>query len=153
MKNGVTGSPFSGSPIRKFLFLIKCLISFKVAFNQAFLTYVRNMIASAKFLSHGTKCDTSDPDYSRVGKTLFSWLTTDLKTLCKPLSILFSESSAPFHSFCVCLIRSHIFNLGSLVLSSICIWFPYQMYLREFALFDPWSDSLSVDDSSIESKI
>ena len=65
--HGVTGSPFSGVPIIKVLLLNTILIYVKVAFNQAFLTSAGNLATSAKLLDSGMKCDTSDPDYPKVG--------------------------------------------------------------------------------------
>ena len=64
---GVTGSSFAGSSIRKIWFSIQFLIYFKVAFDQAFLTY-----SSAKFMGSGMKCDTSEPDSTNSGNELFN---------------------------------------------------------------------------------
>ena len=43
------------------------------------------------------KCDTSDPDYTKLGNTLFNSFTTALKNLCKPLTIILYESYDPLH--------------------------------------------------------
>ena len=107
----------------------------------------------AKFLGSGTKCDTSDPDSLKLGNKWFNLFTTTLKNLCKTFPILFDENYDTFHSFCVCLIKSHILNLESLVLISECIWLPYQISLGEFVHKDPSSDSSSIDDLSIEAEI
>ena len=139
--HGFTGSPFYRSSIRKFWLLIKFFISFKVSFNQAFLTSSGNLVTSEKFLGSGIKCDTYEPDYPKVGYALFGSFTTDLNTLCEPFSVLFADISDPFYSFCVCLIRSRIFNLAYLALISGCIWLPPQSFLRTFALIDPSSES------------
>ena len=96
---GVTGSHFSGSSIRNFLLLINYLISFKVVLNQVFLTPAGNLVTYAEFLGSRIKRDTSDPDSPELVNALFSSFTTSLKKLCKPLPILFYESSATFHSF------------------------------------------------------
>ena len=74
--HGYTGFSFSGSIIRKVLLLIKMLIYFKFAFNQAFLTYADNLLTSTKLLGSGMKCDTSEPDYTKVRNELFSSFTT-----------------------------------------------------------------------------
>ena len=96
--HGVTGYPFSGSSIRSVLFLIKILISFKFSFNQDFLTSAGDLMTSEKLLGCGMRCDTYEPDYPKVGNELFnSFKKTALKTLCKPLPILFSDSSSTFH--------------------------------------------------------
>ena len=97
--HGTTGYPLYGSSIRKVCLLIKVLISFKVAFNQSFLTSDGNLVTSSKLLGYEMKCDTSDPDSTKLGNALFSSFATSLNNLCKPFPILFSESSAPFHSF------------------------------------------------------
>ena len=76
-----------------------------------------------------------------------------LKILCRPFPVLFNESSYSYHSIFFLLIWPCIFSLAYLSLISGCIWLPYQMYLRAFILIYPSSDSSSVDDSSIESKI
>ena len=98
--------------------LIKFLISFKVAYSQACLKYYGSLVTSAKFLGSGMKCDTSDPDYPKVNNELFHSFTTSLKTLCKPLHMLFAGISDPFHSLCVFLILPRIFILASIALMS-----------------------------------
>ena len=143
--HGVTGYNFSGKSIIKVWLLIKNLIYFKGAFNQAFLASAVNLASSAKFLGSGLKCDTYEPDSPKVGNELFNSFTAALKYLCKPLTILFAESFDTFHSPCVCQIRSRILNLASLVLMSGCKYFPSRMYSRAFVLIDPSSESLYLD--------
>ena len=109
--HGVTGYPFYGSYIIKVLLLILFFISFKVAFNQYFLTYAGNLVTSKKIVGSGMKCDTSEPNYTKVGNTFLNSYTKSLNTFCKPLLILFAESSTPFRSLYVCLPRSRILNL------------------------------------------
>ena len=70
--HGVTGSPLSGLPIIKVLLLNTILIYFKVAFNQVFLTSAGNLATSAKLLDSGMKCDTFEPDYTKVGNLFFN---------------------------------------------------------------------------------
>ena len=70
--NGFTGYPFSGSSIRKVWLLIKIPISFKVVFDQAFLTSSGDLVDSETFLGSGMKCDTYDPDSPKVGNELFN---------------------------------------------------------------------------------
>ena len=101
--------------------MIIFLISLKVAFNQAFLEPADNIVTYEKFLGYGVKCDTSEPNSKKLGNEVFSSFTTYLNNLCKPLPKLFSDSSATFHSFCVCLTRSRILNLASLALIYECI--------------------------------
>ena len=124
--------------------LIKFLISFKVDFNQAFFTSAGNLVTSEKFLGYGIKCDTSEPDSTKLYNAFFNSFTTALNNLCKPLLILFAESSDPFHSFCVCLIRSRILNLASHMLIYGCIWLLFWISLRAFVLIYPSLDSSSV---------
>ena len=95
--HGVTGSNLSGSSIYKVLLLIKFLISFKVAFNRAFLTSAVNLVTSAKLLGYRMKCYNSDPDSPKLGNKLFSLFTIALNNFCEPFPILFAGSSAPFH--------------------------------------------------------
>ena len=102
--------------------MTKFVISLNFSFNLAFLTSDGNLVTSEKFLGSGVKCDTSKPDFPKVENQFFNLFITSLKTLCKPLSILFAESYAPIHSLFICLIRSHIFILASLVIMSGCIW-------------------------------
>ena len=80
-------------------------ISFKVAFKQVFLTSAGNMVTSEKVLGTVMKCDTSDPDYPKVGNVLIYSSTTALMTLCKTLTRIFAKIYAPLHLFCICLIR------------------------------------------------
>ena len=47
--------------------MIGFVIYFNVAFNQAFLKSAGNLVTSEKFLGSGIKCDTSGPDYPKVG--------------------------------------------------------------------------------------
>ena len=93
------------------------------------------------------KCDTSEPDFPKVGNELFYSCTKILNNLCKPLPIIFCDSSATFDSHCVCLIRSHILNLASLLLSYVWIRLPSQISLRSSILIYPSSQSYYVDDS------
>ena len=74
------------------------MISFKVSFNQDFLTSAGILVTSAKLLGSGMKCDTSETYSTKVGNELFNPLTTDLKTLCKPLPIILATSYASLHS-------------------------------------------------------
>ena len=117
--------------------MINILISFKVSFNQSFLIYSGNLVASEKFLGSGMKCDTSKPNYPKVVNVFFTYFTTSLKTLCKPLPILFAESYSHFRSLCFCIIRSRIFNLAYPALMSGCTYFPSQISSRSFVLIDP----------------
>ena len=80
---GFNGSPVHGWSIRKILLLIIFLICFKAAFNQACLASAGYLTTSEKFIGSGAKCDTSDPDSTKVGNELFNSFTTLLKTLCK----------------------------------------------------------------------
>ena len=150
---GSTEYLFSGSSIRKGWLFIELLISFKVAFNQTFLTSAGNLVTSAKVLGSGMKCDTYEPDSSKVINDFFNSYTTALKNLCKYFTILFAESSDPFHSLCASSIHSHILNILSSVLISGCIWIPSRMSSRSFVLIDSSSESSFVDNSSIEEKI
>ena len=59
--HAITGSPFSGSSIRKVWLLIKFLISFKVAAKQAILISSGYFGTAAKFLASGIKCDNTLP--------------------------------------------------------------------------------------------
>ena len=127
------------------------MISLKVSFNQAFLKYSGNLVTSSKLLGSGMKCDTCESDYTKLGYAFFSSFEISLNTLCKPLPVLFSKRSYPFHSF-FGIIRSRILNIAYLALVSGCIWLPSQMSSRAFVLIDPPSESLSVDNSSIEAK-
>ena len=68
----VTGYTFYRSYIRKVLLLIKFLDSFKVAFNQAFLTSAGNLVNSEKFLGSKMKCDTSEPEFTKLGNEFFN---------------------------------------------------------------------------------
>ena len=95
--NGVTGSPFLGYYIIKVWLLIIFLIYFKIYFSQSLLTSFGNLATSAKFLGSGMKWDTSEPDSPKVVNELFNYFTKTLKIFCKPLTIIFSESSNPFH--------------------------------------------------------
>ena len=109
-------------------------------------------MTSETFLGFGMKYDTSEPNYPKVGNELFNSFTTALNNLFKPLTILFTDSLAPFHSICACLIQSLIFNLAYLALRSECTLFPSLIYLRALLLIDTSSESSSVYDSSIEEK-
>ena len=71
--------------------MIKILIYFKVAFNQEFLTSAGNLVTSTKLLGFGMKCDTSEPDFTKIGNVLFNSFTAVLKNLCKPFTVLFSD--------------------------------------------------------------
>ena len=136
--------PSLGHPLENFDCWLNC-ISFKVTFNQAFLKSSGNLVTFAKLLDSGMKCDTSEPGYPKLGNGLFSSFTTALKTLCKTLTILFTDISDPFHSLCVCQIWSRIFNLASPALSSGCIWLPSWMSSRAFVLIYMSEELLSVD--------
>ena len=118
--HGVTGYPLLLSSIIKVLLLIRFLISFKVASSQDFLTSAANLAYSEKFLDFDMKWDTSDTDSHKAVNELLNSLTTTLNNFCKPLPILFYDSYNTFHSLCVCLIRSRIFNLSYLVLIFRC---------------------------------
>ena len=133
--------------------LNKCLISFKDAFNQAFLASAGNLVTCAKFLGSIMKCDTYETDYPKVFNTSFSFFTTALKNLFKHFPILFAESSAPFRSFWICLIRPRTFNLESFVLNYGCIWLSSRMSSRTFVLTDLSSESSSIHESWIEAEI
>ena len=113
--------PSMGHPFVKVLLLIQFLISFKVAFNQSFLTSAGNLVTSEKFLGSEMKCDTSENDYTKLSYALFSSFTTALETLCKPLNVLFADIYAHFHLFCVCIIQSRILNLSYLALMYVCM--------------------------------
>ena len=88
---------------------------FKVASNQAILTYTGNLVTSAKFLGSGMKCDTSDTDYTKLRNGFFSLFITAVKFFLKifqySLLIVLILSIKCF----VCLIWSRIFNLASAV--------------------------------------
>ena len=43
------------------------------------------------------KCDSFEHDYPKVINKVFNKLAADLKTLFKPLPIIFAESSDTFH--------------------------------------------------------
>ena len=129
------------------------LISLKVAFNRAFLTPAGNIVTSEKLLVSGMKCDTSEPDYTKVGNAFFSSFTKALNNLCKPFPILFTDIYALFRSFYVCLIWSRIFNIEYLALISGCISLLSRMSSRLFVLMYPSSDSSYVYNLSIEDKI
>ena len=116
--HGVTDYPLSGFSIINIQLLIIFLISFKVAFNQTFLTYTGNMVTSVKLLGSEMKCDTSDPDYPDLGNELFNSFITALNNLCRTFTILFDDSSNHFHSLLVFLIWSRIFNISPLALMS-----------------------------------
>ena len=133
----VNGYPFYGSSIRKFWLLIRFLISFRVAFSRVFFNSAGNLVTSEKFLGSGMKWDTSETDSTKSGNEFFNYFKTILKTFCKPLPILFAESSAPFHSLCVCLMWSHLFNLASLAWIFGCTYLPSQMYSRAYVLMNP----------------
>ena len=74
------------------------------------------MESSEQFLGSRIKWDTSDPDSPKAGNEFFNYFKTTLKTLCKPLPILFADISAPLHPICAFLIWSHILNMKSLAL-------------------------------------
>ena len=139
------GYPFYESFIGKLLLSIKFVISFKVSFNQDFLTYAGNLVTSENFLGYGMKCDIYEPDSTKLGNALFNSFETALNILCKTFPILFSESYNPLHSLCACLVWSRIFSLVYLALTFGCTWFPSQMYSRAFLLIYPSSESLSID--------
>ena len=115
---GVTVYPLCGSSIKKVWLLINFLMYFKVAFNQDFLTSAGNLVIFVQLLGSGMKCDTSDPNYIKVGNEIFDSFKTSLKTLYKHFPIILTEISVPFRPLCVFLIRSRIFNLVSLALMS-----------------------------------
>ena len=68
--------PFMVHPLETLLLFIDCLIYFKVSFNQAFLKSAANLVNYRNILSSGIKCNTSDPDDSKVGNALFISFTT-----------------------------------------------------------------------------
>ena len=70
--HGVIGSTLPGYSISKFQLLNRFLISTKIVFNQAFLTYAGNLATSEKLLGYGIKCDTSEPDSTKAGNELFN---------------------------------------------------------------------------------
>ena len=132
--DGVPGYSFYGLSIINVWLLIKLLISFKFSFSQSFLTSYGNLVTSAKFLSSGMKCDTSENDSPKLVNSIFSSFKIALKGLCKPFPILFADISAPLHSLLACLIRSRIFNIVYIALISGCIWILSQMSSRVFIL-------------------
>ena len=67
------------------------------------------------------KCDTSDPNSTKLGNKLFNLFITTLLNLCNCFSILFNESYANFRLLCACLIRSRIFNPELLAIMSGCM--------------------------------
>ena len=69
---GATISPLHGSYIIKLLLLITFLIYFKVDFNPSFLISDINLVTYEKFLGSGMMCDTSKPDYPKMGNELFN---------------------------------------------------------------------------------
>ena len=75
----VTGSPFSSSSIRKVLLTINVCIPFKFSFKQSFLKSDVNLVTSEKFLGYVMKCDTSEPDSTKVGNELFNSVKKLLK--------------------------------------------------------------------------
>ena len=93
----------------------------KYFFNQDFLISAGNLMTYENVLGSGMKCDTSEPDYNKVVNAFFSSVTTAINNLFKPFPMIFNENSAPFRSFCVCLIQSHILNLEYPALGSGCI--------------------------------
>ena len=112
-----------------------------------------SLVTSTKLLVFKIKFDSSDPDYTKVDNAFFTLFLTFFMTLFKTLPILFTEISAPFYSFFVCLICSCISNVASLVVNYGSIWLPSQMFLALLVLIDPSLESLSVDKWSIEDKI
>ena len=112
-----------------------------------------NLVTPEKFLGSGIKCDTSDPDSPKAGNELFNYFTMTLNTLCKHLLILISDSSSFFNSLYAFLIWSRILNMVFCVLMSRCMQCPSPMSSISFVLIDLSSESLSVDDLSIESRI
>ena len=114
------------------------------------MTSAGNIVTSAKLVGSGMKSDISDYDSTKLGNALFRSFATALKSLCKTFPVIFVKTYAPFYSFWVCLILSRIFNLASIVFISGCIWLPSRIFSRAFVIIDPSSESLSVDNSSIE---
>ena len=70
--HGVTSFTFPGYSIRKVWFLIRFLIYFKFALNQAFLKFSGNLVTSLKLLGSGMKCDTSETDSTKADNELFN---------------------------------------------------------------------------------
>ena len=106
--HGITGSPSFLSSIRKVWLLIRLFISLRVAFIQVFFMFSDIFVTSAKFLGSGMKWETSDRDSQKCGKSCEIYFTTVLNTLCKPFPMLRVAFNSPFHSDCLCLIRSRI---------------------------------------------
>ena len=117
--HGVTNFLLFGSFIINVLSLIIFYFLSKFLSTKPF-EVADNLVTYAKFLGSGMKCDTSNPDYPKVGNGFLNLITTVFNTLFKPLSILLSDILDPFYSFFVCLIRSRIFNLVSLALMFGC---------------------------------
>ena len=106
--HGVTGSPIFWSSIKKVWLLIICFISLRISFNQDFFLSSDKFVTSEKFLGSGMKWETSEPYYPKGGNYCEISFTTVLNTLCEPLPMFRVSFNAPFHSGCLCLIRSRI---------------------------------------------
>ena len=61
-----------GNIFRKVWLLIIFLIAFKVAFNKNVLISSGNLVTSEKLMGYKMKCDSSEPDYNKVGNELFN---------------------------------------------------------------------------------
>ena len=106
--HGVTVSPFSGYSTRKVWFLIRSLISLRVAFSQGLFMSSDNLVDSEKFLGYGMKWEIYEPDSPKCGQYCEISFATVLNTLCKPLPIFCVVFNTPVRSDCLCLIQSLI---------------------------------------------
>ena len=106
--HGVTGSPSFWSSIKKVWLLIIFFIYLRVAFRQGFFMFSDNFVTSAKFLGSGMKWETSEPDSPKGVNSCGISLTAVENSLCKPFPVLRVAFNSPFHSGCLCLIRSRI---------------------------------------------
>ena len=62
-------------------------------------------------IGSGMKWETSEPDYPKDVNSCEISFTTVLDTLCKPFPMLHISFNSPFHYDCLCLTRSHIYNV------------------------------------------
>ena len=81
------------------------------------------------------------PKMSILAKIYF---TTVLNTLCKPFPMLRVAFNAPFHSNCICLIRSRILERAYLLLTFLWVWLLSRM------CYNISVDMRSLSDSSAE---
>ena len=112
----MTGSKSFGYSIRKFWLLMRVFIALRVAFNQGFLIFYDNFFTSSKFLGSGTKWDTSELDSHKLVSCCKISDKIVLNTLFKYFPILCVAFNAPFHSYCLCLMRSRILQRASLLI-------------------------------------